>query len=85
MSRVSKPFKHWRVRLERVIDSGGSWNTHLPLVKFSYNNSYHSSSQCTLFEVLYECKSRSFVVWAEIGLKSVDWTEIVHKAIDQII
>nr|GEZ58123.1 hypothetical protein [Tanacetum cinerariifolium] len=26
-----------------VIDFGGSWDTHLPLVEFSYNNSYHKS------------------------------------------
>ncbi|GJV20955.1 reverse transcriptase domain-containing protein [Tanacetum coccineum] len=26
-----------------VMDFGGSWDTHLPLVEFSYNNSYHAS------------------------------------------
>ncbi|GJU48056.1 putative reverse transcriptase domain-containing protein [Tanacetum coccineum] len=26
-----------------VMDFGGSWDTHLPLVEFSYNNSYHKS------------------------------------------
>ncbi|GKG55924.1 putative reverse transcriptase domain-containing protein, partial [Tanacetum coccineum] len=25
-----------------VLDLGGSWDVHLPLVEFSYNNSYHS-------------------------------------------
>ncbi|GKC54900.1 putative reverse transcriptase domain-containing protein [Tanacetum coccineum] len=27
-----------------AIDFGGNWDTHLPLVEFSYNNSYHSSA-----------------------------------------
>ncbi|GJW37708.1 putative reverse transcriptase domain-containing protein [Tanacetum coccineum] len=36
-----------------VIDFGGSWNVHLPLVEFSYNNSYHSSIRCAPFEALY--------------------------------
>ncbi|GKC28931.1 putative reverse transcriptase domain-containing protein [Tanacetum coccineum] len=36
-----------------VLDFGGSWDVHLPLVKFSYNNSYHSSVRCALFEALY--------------------------------
>ncbi|GKE44924.1 hypothetical protein Tco_1472208 [Tanacetum coccineum] len=27
-----------------VIDFGGSWDVHLPLAEFSYNNSYHSST-----------------------------------------
>ncbi|GJS71495.1 putative reverse transcriptase domain-containing protein [Tanacetum coccineum] len=26
-----------------VMDFGGSWDTHLPLIEFSYNNSYHTS------------------------------------------
>ncbi|GKG12633.1 putative reverse transcriptase domain-containing protein, partial [Tanacetum coccineum] len=36
-----------------VIDFGGSWNIHLPLAEFSYNNSYHSSIRCAPFEALY--------------------------------
>ncbi|GJV35997.1 putative reverse transcriptase domain-containing protein [Tanacetum coccineum] len=36
-----------------VIDFGGSWDTHLPLAEFSYNNGYHSSIQCAPFEALY--------------------------------
>nr|GEX27454.1 hypothetical protein [Tanacetum cinerariifolium] len=38
---------------------GGSWDVHLPLVKFSYNNSYHSSMRCASFEALYGRKWRS--------------------------
>ncbi|GJW29271.1 putative reverse transcriptase domain-containing protein [Tanacetum coccineum] len=29
-----------------IIDFGGSWDVHLPLAEFSYNNSYHSSIRC---------------------------------------
>ncbi|GJR20955.1 putative reverse transcriptase domain-containing protein [Tanacetum coccineum] len=29
-----------------VLDFGGSWDVHLPLLEFSYNNSYHSSVRC---------------------------------------
>ncbi|GJU25920.1 putative reverse transcriptase domain-containing protein [Tanacetum coccineum] len=36
-----------------VIDFYGSWDTHLPLAEFSYNNSYHSSVRCAPFEALY--------------------------------
>ncbi|GJW01041.1 putative reverse transcriptase domain-containing protein, partial [Tanacetum coccineum] len=42
-----------------VIDSGSSWDRHLPLVKFSYNNSYHSSIKATPYEALYGQKCRS--------------------------
>ncbi|GJY49917.1 putative reverse transcriptase domain-containing protein [Tanacetum coccineum] len=33
-----------------VLDFGGSWDTHLPLVEFSYNNIYHASVKCAPFE-----------------------------------
>ncbi|GJW33134.1 putative reverse transcriptase domain-containing protein [Tanacetum coccineum] len=36
-----------------VIDFGGSWDVHLPLAEFFYNNSYHTSIQCAPFEALY--------------------------------
>nr|GEW38996.1 reverse transcriptase domain-containing protein [Tanacetum cinerariifolium] len=35
-----------------VIDFGGSWDKHLPLVEFSYNNSYHASIKAAPFEAL---------------------------------
>ncbi|GJX98287.1 reverse transcriptase domain-containing protein [Tanacetum coccineum] len=49
-----------------VIDFGGSWDTHLPLAEFSYNNSYHSSIRCAPVEALYRNKCRSPVRWAEV-------------------
>ncbi|GJT55724.1 reverse transcriptase domain-containing protein [Tanacetum coccineum] len=45
-----------------VIDFGGSWDVHLPLAEFSYNNSYHSSIKCAPFEALY---GRKFVLIKE--------------------
>ncbi|KAD2805210.1 hypothetical protein E3N88_38587 [Mikania micrantha] len=36
-----------------VLDFGGNWDSHLPLIEFSYNNSYHSSIGCAPFEALY--------------------------------
>nr|GFB42567.1 putative reverse transcriptase domain-containing protein [Tanacetum cinerariifolium] len=50
-----------------VIDFGNSWERHLPLVEFSYNNSYHASIKATPFEVLYGRKCRSPVCWAELS------------------
>ncbi|GKD00664.1 reverse transcriptase domain-containing protein [Tanacetum coccineum] len=49
-----------------VIDFGDSWDVHLPLAEFSYNNSYHSSIRCASFEALYGRKYRSPVLCAEI-------------------
>ncbi|GJS00700.1 putative reverse transcriptase domain-containing protein [Tanacetum coccineum] len=36
-----------------VIDFGSSWDGHLPLVKFLYNNSYHASIKAAPYEALY--------------------------------
>ncbi|GKA66365.1 putative reverse transcriptase domain-containing protein [Tanacetum coccineum] len=43
----------------RVIDFGSTGDRHLPLVEFSYNNSYHASIKVEPFEALYGRKCRS--------------------------
>ncbi|GJV00321.1 putative reverse transcriptase domain-containing protein [Tanacetum coccineum] len=48
-----------------VIDFWKGWDRHLPLVEFSYNNSYHTSIKAAPFESLYGRKCRSPVCWAE--------------------
>ncbi|GKE78919.1 putative reverse transcriptase domain-containing protein [Tanacetum coccineum] len=50
-----------------VLDFGGSWDVHLSLVEFSYNNSYHSSVRCASFEAFYGRKFRSPILWDEVG------------------
>ncbi|GJT28194.1 putative reverse transcriptase domain-containing protein [Tanacetum coccineum] len=42
-----------------VIDFGSSWDRHLSLVEFSYNNSYHTSIKAAPYEALYGRKCRS--------------------------
>ncbi|GKE65315.1 putative reverse transcriptase domain-containing protein [Tanacetum coccineum] len=39
-----------------IIDFGGSWDVHLSLVEFSYNNNYHSSVRCAPLKALYKRK-----------------------------
>ncbi|GJU46907.1 putative reverse transcriptase domain-containing protein [Tanacetum coccineum] len=50
-----------------VMDFGGSWDTHLLLIEFSYNNSYHTKIKCAPFEALYGQKCRSPAIWTEVG------------------
>nr|GFC35395.1 putative reverse transcriptase domain-containing protein [Tanacetum cinerariifolium] len=50
-----------------AMDFGGNWDTYLPLVEFSYNNSYHSSIKCAPFEALYGRKCRTPIAWTEVG------------------
>ncbi|GJT14968.1 putative reverse transcriptase domain-containing protein [Tanacetum coccineum] len=42
-----------------VIDFGKGRERYLPLVEFSYNNSYHASIKAAPFEALYGRKCRS--------------------------
>nr|GEV83396.1 retrotransposon protein, putative, Ty3-gypsy subclass [Tanacetum cinerariifolium] len=55
-----------------VMDFGGSWDTHLPLVEFSYNNSYHKSIKCAPFEALYGLEDR-------VLLKVSPWKGVVRS------
>ncbi|GJV68766.1 putative reverse transcriptase domain-containing protein [Tanacetum coccineum] len=67
-----------------VMDFGGSWDTHLPLVEFSYNNSYHTSVKCAPFEALYGRKCRSPVIWTEVGESQLIGPELVQKTTKKI-
>nr|GEY46052.1 putative reverse transcriptase domain, ribonuclease H-like domain, aspartic peptidase domain protein [Tanacetum cinerariifolium] len=60
-----------------AIDFGKGWEKHLPLVEFSYNNSYHASIKAASFEALYGRKCRSPVCWIEI--------EIIHERTEKIV
>ncbi|GJV19789.1 putative reverse transcriptase domain-containing protein [Tanacetum coccineum] len=68
-----------------VIDFGNGWIKHLPLVEFSYNNSYHASIKVAPFEALYGRKCRSPVCWAEVGEVQLTGPEIVQETTGKII
>ncbi|GJS84627.1 putative reverse transcriptase domain-containing protein [Tanacetum coccineum] len=68
-----------------VIDFGNGWVKHLPLVKFSYNNSYHTSIKAAPFEALYDRKYRSPVCWAEVGEVQLTGLEIVQETTEKVI
>ncbi|GKA14492.1 putative reverse transcriptase domain-containing protein [Tanacetum coccineum] len=68
-----------------VVDFGGSWDVHLPLAEFSYNNSYRSSIRCAPFEALYGRKCRPLVLWAEVRESSLIEPELVQKTTDKVV
>ncbi|GKB00275.1 putative reverse transcriptase domain-containing protein [Tanacetum coccineum] len=67
-----------------IIDFGRSWDVHLPLVEFSYNNSYHSSMRCAPFKALYGRKCRSPILWAEVREGQLIGPEIVQETTEKI-
>ncbi|GJR50780.1 putative reverse transcriptase domain-containing protein [Tanacetum coccineum] len=68
-----------------VIDFGKGWERQLPLVEFSYNNSYHASIKATPFEALYGQKCRSPVCWAKVGDVQLTGPEIIHETTEKIV
>ncbi|GKF93112.1 putative reverse transcriptase domain-containing protein, partial [Tanacetum coccineum] len=45
-----------------VIDFENGWDRHLPLVEFSYNNSYHTSIKVALPEIIHETTEKFFKI-----------------------
>ena len=50
-----------------VLDFGGSWEDHMPLVEFSHNNNFQTSIRMTPYEALYGRKCRSTICWDDVG------------------
>ena len=67
-----------------VIEFKGSWDTHLSLMEFAYNNSYQSSISMAPFEALYGRKCRSPICWDEVGERRMIGPELVHITLDKI-
>ncbi|GJT41243.1 putative reverse transcriptase domain-containing protein [Tanacetum coccineum] len=68
-----------------VIDFGNGWEGHLPLIEFSYNNSYHASIKAAPFEALYGRKCRSLICWAEVGDAQLTGPELIHETTEKIV
>ena len=62
----------------------GTWDTHLALAEFAYNNSYQASTDMAPFEALYGRKCRSPIHWEETGDKRILGPEIVKETAEKI-
>jgi hypothetical protein len=62
------------------MENQGSWDKHLSLAEFSYNNSYQESLKMTPFEVLYGCRCRTLLNWIEPGEKVIFGPDFVDQA-----
>ena len=60
-----------------VMEFKGSWDTHLELMEFAYNNSYQASIEMAPFEALYDRKCRTLMCWDEVGEKRLVGPELV--------
>ena len=67
-----------------MMEFKGSWDKHLPLMEFSYNNSYHTSLGMAPYEALYGRRCRTPVCWNEVGERKLVGPEIVQLTTDKI-
>ena len=70
-----------------VLNLKGSWEEHLPLVEFSYNNSYQASIHTAPYEALYGRPYRSLVCWIKVGERATTGPDLIRdtsKKVDLI-
>ncbi|GJW58859.1 reverse transcriptase domain-containing protein, partial [Tanacetum coccineum] len=60
-----------------VIDFGKGWDRHLPLIEFSYNNSYHTSIKAAPFEALYEIvgETKQKIIKSSLSVYKLPWID----------
>ena len=68
-----------------MIDFKGSWDDHIDLIVFAYNNSYHFSIQMTPYEALYGRRCRSHVGWFEVGEAVLIGPDSVLYAMEKVL
>ena len=67
-----------------VLDYKGSWEEHLPLVEFAYNNSYQASIQMAPYEALYGSPCRSPLCWTEVGESSITGPDLIRDTFEKV-
>ena len=67
-----------------IIEFKGSWDTHLALMEFAYNNSYQASIEMAPFEALYGRKCRTSVCWDEICERKLVGPELVQITSEKV-
>nr|KYP76963.1 Retrotransposable element Tf2 [Cajanus cajan] len=67
-----------------VLDHLGSWEEVLPLVEFTYNNSFHASIGMAPYEALYGRRCRTPLCWYQDGEAVVVGPEIILQTIEKV-
>ena len=67
-----------------VLNHKGSWEEHLPLVEFVYNNSYQASIQMAPYEALYGRPCRSPLCWTEVAENSIIGPDLIRDTSEKV-
>ena len=67
-----------------VLDHKGSWEKHLPLVEFAYNNSYQASIHMVPYEGLYGRPFRLLICWTEVGESPITGPDLIRDTSEKV-
>ena len=67
-----------------ILDYKGSWEEHLPLVEFTYNNSYQVSRQMAPYEALYGRPCKSLIYWTEVGESFIAGSDLIRDTSEKV-
>jgi hypothetical protein len=67
-----------------VLTYGKNWEDSLAFAEFSYNNGYHTSLKKAPFEVLYERKCRTPLMWSEVRDRVIESPDFIKAAEEKI-
>ena len=68
-----------------VIEFKGTRDENLPLIEFSYNNSYHSTISMSPFEVFYWRRCKSPVGYYEVAEFSSLGPNMVYESLEKVL
>jgi hypothetical protein len=80
MDRLNESIKFEDMLHACVLTDGPKWDKHLPLAKFSYNNSYQESIKISPFEALYGWPYLTPLSWSESAKRVIFGFDIVTEA-----
>ena len=67
-----------------VLDFPGSWDRYIPLMEFSYNNSYQSSIGMAPYEALYGRQCTNPMCWTEMNEHKIIGPELVKDPEEKV-
>ena len=67
-----------------ALDYGSSRDDKLPYAEFSYNNNYQASLKMAPFEALYGRRSRTPLMWDEVGDRQLFGPNVIKESEENV-
>jgi len=67
-----------------ILDHLGAWDEVLPLIEFTYNNSFHASIGMTPYEALYGRRCMTPLYWYQDGEAMLVGPELLEQTTEKV-